>query len=112
MNPFPQQTAGTSRTKPAPGTSRLAQRWTRDLQGLEPAVLFDIASEVATSLGGTYLWLAEHADQSWQKDKWLEADQALHVQLHALNPARSEDVIAALAEWTDLKRKLDEEHPV
>ncbi|TWE11471.1 hypothetical protein [Rudaeicoccus suwonensis] len=82
----------------------------RKLEELETSVLFDVASQAATELGGTYVWLEDHAGSESEAEQWRAADLQLRRERRELHPDDREAVIAAVCRWGSECRRLDEQH--
>ncbi|RNI20744.1 hypothetical protein [Flexivirga caeni] len=82
----------------------------RPLEELETSVLFDVASQAATELGGTYIWLEDHACDVQEAHRWRDADSQLQLERRALHPDDRTSVIAAVRRWGSERRRLDEQH--
>jgi hypothetical protein len=70
-------------------------------------MVYDVMHEVATQLGGRYIWLSRQADSMEDRDRWLRMDGDLWVEKWQVDADNEAAVRAKTQEYARRLRELD-----
>ena len=74
--------------------------------GIDPVAIYDAMREAGTSLMGSYVWLADHAETEAEADRWRAAYAAVHAERHQVDARDQESQLEATTGYVELEQAV------